>query len=123
MSRASSALRMTRGVMKTISSVRWLWLLVLRKRLPRTGMSPSSGTLSTAWVEPSWISPPRTTVWPLVTFTLLAIRRCAMIGFWSWRATTSCTRLTSCDTSRVTTLLLLIRGRTSRMSRSRYDYC
>ena len=81
MMRASSELRMTRGVMKTISSVRTLWLLVLRKRLPSTGMSPRSGTLSVEFVELSWIRPPSTTVWPLVTLTLLEIRRWVIVGF------------------------------------------
>lgn len=72
----SSADRMTRGVSRTINSVRVPFLLVEPNRFPNTGIWRRNGMPSLVVERESLIRPPRATVSPSWIATVVEIFRC-----------------------------------------------
>src|SRR6185437_2083027 len=77
---ASSLLRMMRGVISTISSVRSRLRLVLPNRRPMTGIRLRPGMPVSVLPSSCWIRPPSSTVCPLCTATCVLSWRCEMDG-------------------------------------------
>ncbi len=69
---------MTRGVIRTSSSVRSLLRDVEPNSRPSQGMRLSSGTPLSETLSFCWIRPPSSTVWPLCTATWVWMVRCEM---------------------------------------------